>query len=134
MTPTLAQSEMTQGFMLTLVGMGVVFLALITLMLLIGGLIWLSGRMDRKPKPKPAPAAASPAAATPAAPATPSDEPGEELIAVLAAAAAAALGRPVGTVRLVRFRRASDDWQAGGRRALTTAHRPASHPTRKLRS
>jgi sodium pump decarboxylase gamma subunit len=128
----LAQSETTLSLVLTLVGMAVVFTSLVVLAMAVQVLKLASGQRQQRPEPPAAgvgPASPGPASSTPA---SPQSDPGE-LVAVLAAAAAAALGRSPQTVRLVRFKRSGDDWQAAGRRALLTSHRPTTQQPRKLR-
>ncbi|MEM6553097.1 MAG: OadG family protein [Planctomycetota bacterium] len=117
---TLAQNNLLEALVLTAVGMGVVFAALLLLMVMIQGLHRAVG--DR---PKPVkPIAVKPKPTT--APATSGDTPmGDELIVVLTAAAAVVLGRPASAVRVLRFRQANDDWAAAGRGSLTRSHQPS---------
>jgi len=132
----LADSLIAEAVSLTLVGMGVVFLALLVLL---GVVLVLQTVLGDKPErkadvPPATPAPGSPkAAAVPQAAATqPPDD--QELIAVIAAAAAAVLGKPARAVRVTRFIQASDDWLARGRHALAASHHPTMQPQRKTRS
>ncbi|MEM6393361.1 MAG: OadG family protein [Planctomycetota bacterium] len=117
---TLAQNNLLEALVITSVGMGVVFAALLLLMVMIHGLHRAVG--DRPNPVKPAPAKPKPTAT----PAASGDDPmGDELIAVLTAAAAAVLGRPASAVRVLRFRQSNDDWAAAGRGTLTRSHQPS---------
>ncbi|MEM1213274.1 MAG: OadG family protein [Planctomycetota bacterium] len=124
---TLAQNNLTEALVLTGVGMGVVFAALLLLMVMIMGLHRALG--DRA-RPTPAvtrtPAKPQPKTGTPQADAS---DMSDELIAVLTAAAAAVLGRPASAVRVLRFQRSNDDWAAAGRGSLTRSHQPTRTPT-----
>jgi len=129
---TLAQSEFSQSLVLTIVGMGVVFVALLILMVMVMALHMLLREhiAPAKPTPvKPQPTENIPEPA--ATPTTPTRD--DELIVVLAAAAAAALGTSADRVRVLRFRRASSHWSAAGRLGLTTSHRPVSRSPRSVR-
>ncbi|MEM1208710.1 MAG: OadG family transporter subunit [Planctomycetota bacterium] len=130
MTLTIAQSELGLGLVLTLVGMGVVFASLVVLMVMVHG---IGKALEERTRPAPAasPPATPPAKAArePAAPAAADNE----LIAVLAAAAAAALGTSPANVRVIRFRRWSGEWSAFGRVNLTQSHRPVSRAARTFR-
>lgn len=104
------------GLLLMVVGMGVVFGALLVLMAVVA----LMGRLLAD-QPTPAPATAP--APQPAKPA--SDQLADaRLIAVLTAAATAALGRraAIHGVRLVTRRDRA--WAQQGRRSIMTSHRP----------
>ncbi|MCB1964222.1 MAG: OadG family protein [Rhodocyclaceae bacterium] len=109
-----------EGVELMIVGMGVVFSALVLV-----GLVMVVLRLvaaDKQPAAKPSAAAASAAAKTPAEPAiTP------ELIAVLAAAATVAVGRParVSRVRFVSYT-PGHAWTERGRTTVQS-----SYPVRK---
>jgi len=134
MTLMLAQSETGLALVLTLVGMGVVFAALIVLMVMVAGL--QKALAERPPKASPTPPATtapSPAGkpADTAAPQPVADD--EQLVAVLAAAAAAALNTSASNVRIIRFQRWSGEWSAFGRVNLTQSHRPNPRPPRTLR-
>ena len=127
---TLAQSDIGAGLVLTVVGMGVVFSALIFLMVLVRVLALGDARPRRAKPAPPAPAASDdtpPAKPDTKAPLDPT------LIAVITAAAAAALGVGPDSIRVTRYRWTASDWQASGRRTLTTSHRPTSQAPRKLR-
>jgi sodium pump decarboxylase gamma subunit len=129
----LAQAELTQSqrlneaLILMLVGMGVVFLALILLWAVIAIIDRLSDRSaaqaqaegEAEPAPAPAPAAA------------PEPTPGEavdpELLAVLTAAATAVLHRHVRISRVHFVRRHDEAWAREGRRDVMTSHHPHLH-------
>ena len=127
---TLAQADLTQGAILMVVGMVVVFVALVVLM----GLIEVIHRFTREKQ-----SAAIPAPAAPAAPAgkpetthdiatmAPASGTGHDphMIAVLTAAATAALRRPV-AVRSARLVSPQPDsaWARQGRRSIMVSHRP----------
>ncbi|MEM6749999.1 MAG: OadG family transporter subunit [Planctomycetota bacterium] len=87
MIHTLAQNEWSQALVLTLVGVGVVAVALLLLMLAVLGLRGLLPGDAASPMPTPPPKTAAPSEG--------------QLIAVLAAAAATALGREPDDVRVV---------------------------------
>lgn len=125
----LGQSETTESLMLTVVGMGVVFCALILLMIMVGVLHRVLA--EKPAAPAPTSAAAPPPPTPPAESSDATDD--QELIAVLAAAAATALGRSVQQIRVLRFTHASEQWASSGRHTLTTSHRPASQAPRSLR-
>lgn len=143
----LAESEMGEALVLTVVGIGVVFAALALLMFLIG----LLQKLVRDPLPAAAPPPKVPAKSTSAAHnmggATSGADGGAggdggdggaggenpQLIVVLAAAAAAALGRSVESVRVLRYQSSSVQWSSSGRRSLTTSHRPTPQAPRTLR-
>lgn len=136
----LAQADveafMQQGIPLTVVGVAVVFLALIAILVMLGALQNL-GFTDEKPlapPAKPSPKAVPQAVAAPApasssvpavAPAVPVEEGdfSPELIAVLTAAAIAAVGQPV-RIRQVRFvTRGVSPWAHSGRRSIHSSHK-----------
>ncbi len=140
-TPLLAATDaaaITDGLMLLVVGVSVVFAALVLILVTIKMLgrvdmaIELSGRKPAGAKHasggEDAPPAASPSQPGPAGTST---SPGPELIAVLAAAATAALRRPVRVTR-VRFVSATPatGWVVAGRGGIMTSHRPHLHRRR----
>ena len=139
--PLLATTDaaaITDGLMLLVVGVSVVFAALVLILVTIKLLgrvdtaIELSGRKPAGAKYAPggedAPPVASPSQPGPAGT---SGSPGPELIAVLAAAATAALRRPVRVTR-VRFVSAAPapGWVVAGRGGIMTSHRPHLHRRR----
>lgn len=106
------------GVRVTLIGMGVTFLVLITLAFILGAFKQLFAR-DRRPT-------AVPTESIPAGPSTPAVEvsgPAEgsdrqRVVAVIAAAVAAYLGRQVIEINITKVKRigtAGSPWQAAGR-------------------
>ena len=122
---TLAQAgDLTQGLILMVVGMFVVFAALTVLMILIAGVNELAKETPRlAPPPSPRPASRTPAPGSAPAPPTPATDP--RLVAILTAAATATLKRPV-AVRAVRYAGRSRDstWARQGRRTIMSSHQP----------
>lgn len=109
--------ELMDGITLMLVGMGVVFFALITLWALLG---ILGFRRAEQPKPAavtPAPATASVAAATPEDQITP------EIYAMITAAVVAVAGRRARIQRVRFVRQADESWAIHGRQAIQASHR-----------
>ena len=115
--PATEPSNLGEGVILLVVGMGVVFLALTLIMTL----VMILGRLARELAPKPA---AAPAPAP--APTQTTDEITPELVAVLTAAAVAATGGPVRVRRVTVLGAGSSGgaWLAGGRASLMGSHRP----------
>lgn len=136
------QGGLPEGLVMMLVGMLVVFTALI----LVAVVLWVMGRIDRTERPVPATTASSaPASAarpTPATYATPADQKlapwranmtkatekvhdsgvDPHTLAVITAAAVAALGSRV-RVRRVRFLRAGGGpWAEHGRASIHSSH------------
>ncbi len=118
--------NMSDGLVLMAVGMGVVFIALVTLWGVVALVKALAGD-DSAP--------ATPATAAPPAPPSPITDPGPtpELVAVITAAATAALGTH--GVRVTRItpliRGDAAPWTAGGRQSHMATHRPARRNTPK---
>lgn len=118
MLPVLAEmSPMTEGVMLTIVGMVVVFASLIVLLFLVR---LIGALLAEKPKPVVAAAPAAPASA----PASTGTDEGE-LIAVLTAAATAVIGRRVRVQGIRMVSRRDRAWAQQGRRSILTSHRPS---------
>jgi len=131
MSPTLMLSQVdttdpvTMGLTLMVVGMLIVFVALVLLMAVI--------RLIDMATAGSAPATEPAAAPKPVAPV---EEEGvnEELLVVLAAAATAALRRSVRVRRVRLVKRSDGSWVAGGRQGIMTSHRPhlrRSNPHRR---
>jgi sodium pump decarboxylase gamma subunit len=109
-------SPIGQGVALMIVGMGVVFVALT----IIGFVAAVMTRALREQPPDPEPEAVEPA------------EPGVGVdgrtVAIITAAAAAALHRPVRVRRVtVVGRRGHEAWVSGGRSILLGSHAPRYH-------
>ncbi|QDU35387.1 oxaloacetate decarboxylase subunit gamma [Poriferisphaera corsica] len=118
-TLALTSEQLTGGIVLMIVGMGVVFSALILLL----WAIKLMHAMLNKPAPAPAVAAASvPVASAKAA----SDEIEPETLVVIAAAVAAIVRKPhrIRRVDSLTAQQAGSNWARHGRRAIMTSHRP----------
>lgn len=110
-------SNLGEGVVLLVVGMGVVFVALALMLGLVAVLARVAKRPEpvaaASPSPAPAPTVVSEGAITP------------ELVAVLTAAAVAATGGPVRVRRVtVLGSTQSGAWLAGGRASLMGSHRP----------
>jgi len=103
-------SKLADALILMLVGMSVVFTALILLWAVIVAVDRLTG---------------APAEPTRAEEAAPSEQP--HLIAVLAAAATAALGRPARVQRVRFLGYETTAWRQEGRRLVMTSHHPHLH-------
>ena len=123
LTLALTTEQITGGLVLMVVGMGVVFSALILILWAIKGMN--SALSKPAPAPAPAPAAAPAAAPAPAKPA--SDEEDPEILAVIAAAVAAVVRKPHRIRRVDSLTNAptGSNWARHGRRAIMTSHRPA---------
>ena len=129
----LADAELNDGLVLMVVGMLVVFAGLSVLMFVIAVMNKLSeekpAELAQAPGPRRTAAPAAPAA-SPAAVETPGPEatpPGldPKLVAVLTAAAAAALQRPVRVEGAKVMKRTPDStWARQGRRQIMASHRP----------
>ena len=149
-TPLLAETDgahITDGLMLLVVGVSVVFVALVLILVTIK----LLGRVDSALESRARRSAGGPVAGSAAEeagaaaatgdsnvesrsmPGSASGQPalGPEMIAVLAAAATAAVRRPVRITR-VRFVSAAvpGGWVAMGRTGIMTSHRPHLHRRR----
>lgn len=113
--------ELMDGISLMVVGMGVVFFALITLWALLG---LLGFRRAEAPKPAvaPQPAAPAPAPAASAAPAS-QDEITPEIYAMITAAVVAVAGRRARIQRVRFVRQADESWAIHGRQAIQASHR-----------
>ncbi|WP_432798235.1 OadG family protein [Poriferisphaera sp. WC338] len=112
---TLAAEDMvTGGLTLMFVGMGVVFTALILLMITIKA---LNTFLAEKPKAVPAPA---PIANTPKS----NDEIEPEVLAVISAAVAAVVGGSHKIRRVDVLYKQGTAWARQGRRSIMTSHRP----------
>ena len=121
-----------EGAVLMVVGMAVVFMALIVLFFLVEG---IKTAVAEKPKPTPTPApspgpglhSGSAQAGSPAAPPAPGapDAISPERVAVITAAAVAVLKKRVRVTRVTRMGRpAGQQWKQQGRRSLVSGHRP----------
>ncbi len=147
MLTTLAQAgvghDLGEGLVLMAVGMGVVFVALVTLWGIVAVIKAIAGDhsgpdVPAHPTPQthdtltPELVAVLTAAAAAAVAARRTHPP--ELTAVIAAAAATALGRPA-DVRITRItpliRGDAAPWTTGGRQSHMAAHRPARRTTAK---
>ena len=126
MIRTFAQAvSFFDGVTLLVVGMGVVFLALLLLMVMISGIAKAQAALRPGYDPDDFPLLITRKPQTPLSGAGDEQTITPELVAVLAAAATAALGRPVRVVRVERYRRDHDEaWKQQGRHVLMTGHRP----------
>ncbi|QDU72793.1 OadG family protein [Mucisphaera calidilacus] len=116
---TAEMSPLTEGVMLTIVGMTVVFGSLIVLLFLVR---LIGAALSDREKPVAAPAAA--AVSTAPAPASSGGVDDGALIAVLSAAAAAVVGRRVRIQGVRMVTRRDRAWSQQGRRSIMTSHRP----------
>lgn len=101
-------SPLSLGIETTLLGMGIVFAVLIIIWAILAafGKIATAGIKKDKPSPKPAPAPApvSVSAASPA-PVSPAATDDSELVAAITAAVALCMDAPIGSFRVVSFRK-----------------------------
>lgn len=107
------------GLVLSVVAMAVVLATLAVLAAVIGAITRLDRRSQTQPSTAPPPVAV-PSASDIAAP---------ELLAVLAAAATAVIGRPIRVRRVVMLGQTKSAWVAGGRSTIMGSHRPHMHKT-----
>ncbi|MEM1165894.1 MAG: OadG family transporter subunit [Planctomycetota bacterium] len=112
---TVAQSntDLGAGVALMVVGMVVVFGALVLIGLIVMGVRRVLDRPVHTPTPQASPRDPMPAGISP------------ERIAVIAAAATAAVGKPVRVHRVVMLgEQGGSAWARGGRRTIMGSHRP----------
>ena len=103
-------SALSLGFETALLGMGIVFsvLIIIWIILAIFGKIATVGTKEKKAKPAPAPKAPAAPVAAPVAPAAasaPAASDDAELVAAITAAVSLCMDMPVGSFRVVSFRK-----------------------------
>ena len=108
--------DLGNALLVTLIGMAVVFIGLVVLIFLIKGLVGLTSGMGKKKKPVPV----RTINVTPAPAPAEAEEPEQDdlqLIAVITAAIACAMGTDAGgfTVKHVRRVSTANAWQRAGR-------------------
>lgn len=110
--------ELMDGITLMVVGMGVVFFALLTLWALLGV---IGFRKAEQPKPALASPTAAPAAPVAVSPADDTITP--EVYAIITAAVIAVAGRRARIQRVRFVRQADESWAIHGRQAIQASHR-----------
>jgi len=112
----LAQAtDLNTGLVLTVVGMGIVFTVLVLIMIMLFSLQAIFNKQKKTSDPEPADSAAV----------TQEDDTTPEVMAVIAAAVAVAVGRPhkIRRVNLIT-QEVRTEWKGRGREKLHSSHRP----------
>ncbi|MEM7621622.1 MAG: OadG family protein [Planctomycetota bacterium] len=121
-TPQATATNLSQGLTLMIVGMAVVFVALLLLWAVITAVHALGSTRDAGNQTRSTPQSITPASGPPA-----HDLVTPRLVAVLAAAATVAASGPVRLTRVTPLRRGSaDPWSRSGRRGVMGSHRTRS--------